>query len=235
LPQYDATSGANDTWTITMKPTALASLKDQAVTQAIETIRNRVDQLGVAEPMIEEHGLGQYQILVELPGVDDPARVKEIIKSTAVLDIRLLVDGPFNSEQAALQGKGGRLNADEMIMQGRNEADGGETWYVVSRIPAVRGTDLRSAQPTQDESGRPAVGFNLTGDGGRKFYAFTSAHVGDKLAVVLDGRVQSWATIKSAIPESLKAASQIRKLRISRWCSVQEHSPPASSTWKSVP
>jgi preprotein translocase subunit SecD len=202
LPQYDATSGANDTWTITMKPTALASLKDQAVTQAIETIRNRVDQLGVAEPMIEEHGLGQYQILVELPGVDDPARVKEIIKSTAVLDIRLLVDGPFNSEQAALQGKGGRLNADEMIMQGRNEADGGETWYVVSRIPAVRGTDLRSAQPTQDESGRPAVGFNLTGDGGRKFYAFTSAHVGDKLAVVLDGRVQSWATIKSAIRDS---------------------------------
>jgi preprotein translocase subunit SecD len=73
---------------------------------------------------------------------------------------------------------------------------------VVSRIPAVRGTDLRSAQPTQDESGRPAVGFNLTGDGGRKFYAFTSAHVGDKLAVVLDGRVQSWATIKSAIRDS---------------------------------
>jgi preprotein translocase subunit SecD len=202
LPQYDAVSGANDTWTITMKPTALASLKDQAVTQAIETIRNRVDQLGVAEPMIEEHGLGQYQILVELPGIDDPARVKEIIKSTAVLDIRLLVDGPFNSEQAALQGKGGRLNADEMLMQGRNEADGSETWYVVSRIPAVRGTDLRSAQPAQDENGRPAVGFNLTGDGGRKFYAFTSAHVGDKLAVVLDGRVQSWATIKSAIRDS---------------------------------
>jgi preprotein translocase subunit SecD len=202
LPQYDAASGANDTWTITMKPTALASLKDQAVTQAIETIRNRVDQLGVAEPMIEEHGLGQYQILVELPGIDDPARVKEIIKSTAVLDIRLLVDGPFSSQETALQAKGGRLNADEMLMQGRNEADGGETWYVVSRIPAVRGTDLRSAQPTQDESGRPAVGFNLTGDGGRKFYAFTSAHVGDKLAVVLDGRVQSWATIKSAIRDS---------------------------------
>ena len=202
LPQYDAASGANDTWTITMKPTALASLKDQAVTQAIETIRNRVDQLGVAEPMIEEHGLGQYQILVELPGIDDPARVKEIIKSTAVLDIRLLVDGPFSSQETALQAKGGRLNADEMLMQGRNEADGSETWYVVSRIPAVRGTDLRSAQPTQDESGRPAVGFNLTGDGGRKFYAFTSAHVGDKLAVVLDGRVQSWATIKSAIRDS---------------------------------
>jgi preprotein translocase subunit SecD len=202
LPQYDAASQANDTWTVTMKPTALASMKDQAVTQAIETIRNRVDQLGVAEPVIEEHGLGQYQILVELPGIDDPARVKDIIKSTAVLDIRLLSEGPFSSQETALQAKGGHLNADEMLMQGRNEADGSEAWYVVSRIPAVRGTDLRSAQPTQDENGRPAVGFNLTGDGGRKFYAFTSAHVGDRLAVVLDGRVQSSATIKSAIRDS---------------------------------
>ncbi len=202
LPQYDAASGANDMWTVTMKPTALASTKDQAVTQAIETIRNRVDQLGVAEPVIEEHGLGQYQILVELPGIDDPARVKSIIQSTAVLDIRLLSDGPFTSQDTALQSKGGLLPADEMLMQGRNEADGSEAWYIVSRIPAVRGTDLRSAQPTQDENGRPAVGFNLTGDGGRKFYAFTSAHVGDKLAVVLDGRVQSSATIKSAIRDS---------------------------------
>jgi len=202
LPQYDAASGANDTWTVTMKPTALTAMKDQAVTQAIETIRNRVDQLGVAEPIIEEHGLGQYQILVELPGIDDPARVKDIIKSTAVLDIRLLSEGPFSSQDTALQAKAGQLDADQMLMQGRNEADGSETWYIVSRIPAVRGTDLRSAQPTQDENGRPAVGFNLTGDGGRKFYAFTSAHVGDKLAVVLDGRVQSSATIKSAIRDS---------------------------------
>jgi len=202
LPQYDAASGANDTWTIAMKPTALAAMKDQAVTQAIETIRNRVDQLGVAEPVIEEHGLGQYQILVELPGIDDPARVKGIIQSTAVLDIRLLSEGPFSSQETALQAKGGHLNTDEMLMQGRNEADGSEAWYVVSRIPAVRGTDLRSAQPTQDENGRPAVGFNLTGDGGRKFYAFTSAHVGDRLAVVLDGRVQSSAVIKSAIHDS---------------------------------
>jgi len=202
LPQYDAASGANDTWTVTMKPTALTAMKDQAVTQAIETIRNRVDQLGVAEPIIEEHGLGQYQILVELPGIDDPARVKDVIKSTAVLDIRLLSEGPFSSQDTALQAKAGQLDADQMLMQGRNEADGSETWYIVSRIPAVRGTDLRSAQPTQDENGRPAVGFNLTGDGGRKFYAFTSAHVGDKLAVVLDGRVQSSATIKSAIRDS---------------------------------
>jgi len=202
LPAYDPTSGANDTWTVTMKPTALSDTKNQAVTQAIETIRNRIDQLGVTEPVIEEHGLGQYQILVQLPGVDDPARVKAIIQSTAVLDIRLLMDGPFSSQDAAMQSKGGILPSDAMLMEGKNEADGSPSWYIVSRIPAVRGTDLRSAQPSQDENGRPSVGFNLTNDGGRKFYAFTSEHVGDKLAIVLDGKVQSWATIKSAIRDS---------------------------------
>ncbi len=202
LPQYDSSSGANDTWTVTMKPSAVTETKNQAVTQAIETIRNRIDQLGVTEPVIEEHGLGQYQILVQLPGVDDPARVKQIIQSTAVLDIRLLEEGPFASQDQALQSKGGVLPADAMLMQGKNEADGSATWYIVSRIPAVRGTDLRSAQPSQDENGRPAVGFNLTNDGGHKFYAFTSAHVGDKLAIVLDGKVQSWASIKSPISDS---------------------------------
>src|SRR5436309_10692394 len=70
LPEYDLTSSANNTYTVTMKPTNLSDLKNRAVQQAIETMRNRIDQLGVSEPMIEEHGLGQYQILVQLPGID---------------------------------------------------------------------------------------------------------------------------------------------------------------------
>jgi preprotein translocase subunit SecD len=101
LPEYQLTSGADNTWTISMKPQALADLKNRAVTQAIETIRNRIDQLGVSEPIIEEHGLGQYQILVQLPGVDDPARVKDIMQSTAMLEIRQSFGGPYPSEQAA--------------------------------------------------------------------------------------------------------------------------------------
>ncbi len=72
LAEYDITSGANDTYNLSMKPSMLTDLKNKAVTQAIETIRNRIDQLGVSEPTIQEHGLGQYQILVQLPGVDDP-------------------------------------------------------------------------------------------------------------------------------------------------------------------
>ena len=88
LPEYDASSGAENSWTVSMKSQNLADLKNRAVAQAIETIRNRIDQLGVSEPVIQEHGLGDYQILVQLPGVDDPARVKEIMQSTAMLEIR---------------------------------------------------------------------------------------------------------------------------------------------------
>src|ERR1039458_2686431 len=72
LPEYNLSSGADNTWTLAMKPQMLSELKDKAVTQAIETIRNRIDSLGVSEPTIQEHGLGQYQILVQLPGIDDP-------------------------------------------------------------------------------------------------------------------------------------------------------------------
>src|SRR5260370_32987750 len=73
LPGYDATSGAEHSWTVSMKPQNLADLKNRAVAQAIETIRNRIDQLSVSEPLIQEHGLGQYQILVQLPLVEGMA------------------------------------------------------------------------------------------------------------------------------------------------------------------
>src|SRR5437762_11522629 len=116
-----------------MKPQYMADLKNRAVTQAIETIRNRIDQLGVSEPVIEEHGLGQYQILVQLPGVDDPARVKEILQSTALLEIRQVMGGPYPSQEAALQDKGGVMPEDSMLMPGKTNTDGNQTWYFVSR------------------------------------------------------------------------------------------------------
>ena len=199
LPEYDLTSGANNTFTVVMKPTNLTDLKNRAVQQAIETIRNRIDKLGVSEPIIEEHGLGQYQILVQLPGIDDPERVKALIQSTAMLEIRQVMGGPYPSQEAALQDKGGVMPEDSMLMPGKINPDGTQTWYFVSRIPAVTGKDLRSADPSRDQNGQPAVGFTLTGEGGRKFFAFTSAHVKDLLGVVLDGKVQSVATINEPI------------------------------------
>jgi preprotein translocase subunit SecD len=204
IPEYQLTSGADNSWTVSMKQQSLADLKNRAVTQAIETIRNRIDQLGVSEPIIEEHGLGQYQILVQLPGVDDPARVKDIMQSTAMLEIRQSFGGPYSSEQQALQDKGGVLPPDEVLLPaghsvGASASDSGQAWYLISRASAVTGRDLRSADSSRDENGQPSVSFALTGEGGRRFASFTGAHVGDYLAVVLDNKVQEVAVIKDQI------------------------------------
>src|SRR6202041_3914958 len=118
LPEYNLNSGADNTWSLTMKPQMLSDLKSKAVTQAIETIRNRIDSLGVSVPTIQEHGLGQYQILVQLPGVDDPARVKDIMQSTAMLEIKQVLGGPYASEDAARQEKGGVLPPDAILLAG---------------------------------------------------------------------------------------------------------------------
>ncbi len=202
LPEYEATPGPENTWVVSMKPQMLAELKNKAVTQAIETIRNRIDQLGVSEPVIQEHGLGQYQILVQLPGIDDPARVKDIMQSTAMLEIKQVLGGPYPSEQAALQDKGGVLPPDAILLPGHAapgaEAEG-QAWYLVSRVSAVSGKDLRDAQPSRDQNGQPSVSFTLTGEGGQRFYNFTSAHINDSLGVVLDNKVQEVANIKDSI------------------------------------
>ena len=207
LPEYDLTSGAENSYTVTMKPQALAELKTRAVEQAIETIRNRIDQLGVSEPVIQEHGLGQYQILVQLPGVDDPARVKQIMQSTAMLEIRQSLGGPYSSQEQALQEHGGVLPPDAVLMPGKSIGsssgdEGGQTWYLISRASAVTGRDLRTADPSRDENGQPAVHFTLTGEGGRRFASFTGSHVGDYLAVVLDNKVQEVAVIKEQIHDT---------------------------------
>jgi preprotein translocase subunit SecD len=205
LPEYNLTSGADNAWTLAMKPQILTDLKSKAVTQAIETINNRINSLGVSEPTIQEHGLGQYQILVQLPGIDDPARVKDIMQSTAMLEIKQVMGGPYPSEDAARQDKGGVLPPDAILLPGHGApgaASGDQAWYLVSRVSAVRGKDLRDAQPSTDQNGQPNVRFQLTGEGGQRFYNFTSAHVGDSLAVVLDNKVQEVANIKEAIRDT---------------------------------
>jgi preprotein translocase subunit SecD len=205
LSEYEAASGAENSWTLSMKPQSLVSLKNQAVQQAIETIRNRIDQLGVSEPVIEEHGLGQYQILVQLPGVDDPARVKEIMQSTAMLEIRQALDNgqAYPDEQAALAAHNGVLPRDAVLLHGKNKGGSGteDAVYLISRVSAVAGHDLRQASVGRDETGRPEVNFILTGEGGRRFSRFTREHVNDYLAVVLDNKVQEVAVIKSEISD----------------------------------
>jgi preprotein translocase subunit SecD len=209
LPEYNLTSGGSNSWTLAMKPPQLSDLKNRAVQQAIETIRNRIDKLGISEPMIQEHGLGQYQILVELPGIDDSARVKEIMQSTAMLEIRQAMNNgqTYTSQDAALQASGGVLPANTVLLPGRSiggpGGNEGDVYYLISRTSAVAGHDLREARVSRNsQTNMPEVEFFLTAEGGRRFSDFTGAHVGDYLAVVLDNKVMEVAVIKSQIGDT---------------------------------
>jgi preprotein translocase subunit SecD len=201
--EYDISGGPDNSFILTMKPNVQAALESKTVQQAIETIRDRVDSLGVSEPVIQEYGLGKDQILVELPGIDDLDRVKSIIQSTARLSIHAVVGGPFPDEQAALASVGGNLPADQMMMHGSgNMATGSDAdaVYILQRTSVVAGNDFRSADPsTNQNTGQRIVIFTLTNEAGDKFWDYTSANVGRSMAVVLGERVREVASIKSAI------------------------------------
>jgi preprotein translocase subunit SecD len=199
-----AVSSSDTGFTVTLQPSQATAIRTHAVQQAIETIRDRVDRLGVSEPVIQEYGLGANQILVELPGVDDPARVKDIIQSTARLEIHEVIGGPYANDQDALQALGGSVPPEDMLMHGQAApATPGENppdqVYELKRIAEVAGNDFRDAQPANDENGRPQVAFTLTSAAGDRFYQFTSTNVGNKLGVVLDGQVREVANIQEGI------------------------------------
>jgi preprotein translocase subunit SecD len=211
LPEYDITAGASDTWNMSMKPSNLSDLKSRAVQEAIGTIRNRVDALGVSEPTIQEHGLGQYQILVQLPGVDDMTRVQEIMQNTAMLEIKQVMSGPYPSQAAALQANNGVIPADQLLLPG-NTLGGraeGEQWFLVSRVSAINGKDLKHADPSTDQNGQPDVNFQLTREGGQRFFNFTSAHVKDSLGVVLDNKVREVASINEPIRDQVQISGHM--------------------------
>jgi preprotein translocase subunit SecD len=180
-------------YTYRMRANIANQLREESVDQAIQTIERRVNELGVAEPIVARHG-GQNQILVQLPGVDDPERAKEIIRSTAFLEKKQVERAGFQSEESARQAYGGEVPTDLQVLPG----EAGE-WYVVRRAPVITGRDLRTARQQLDQFNRAAVGFTLSQEGARKFDAFTSANIGRQLAIVLDGRVISAPTIEGRI------------------------------------
>jgi preprotein translocase subunit SecD len=205
--EYDITGAGGDTaFTVAMKPLVESALEEKTVQQAIETIRDRVDTLGVSEPVIQEYGLGKDEILVELPGISDLDRVKSIIQSTARLEIHAVVGGPYPDDQAALASVGGTLPPDEAMVHGSGAMATGsdaDSVYVLQRVSIVAGSDFRSADPgTDSNTGQRTVRFTLTNEAGDKFYDYTSQNVGKSMAVVLGGRVREVANIESAIRDS---------------------------------
>jgi preprotein translocase subunit SecD len=193
--QWDYTF-TGDRANLTLKPLEVQNLRDLSVSQARETIENRVNGLGVSEPLIQLQG--RDKIIVELPGVDDPERVKELIKVTAVLEWRLVKAGPAADEATLLQATNGQVPDDAEVIKGdAKRGQGG--FYLVDKVAVVTGKDLRTIRRTQDEWSNPAVAFSLNSDGGARFEQVTGANIGKQIAIILDKKVQSAPVVEDRI------------------------------------
>ncbi len=203
--EYDIERGST-VWTFSFKPNTEKILRDQAVRKGLETINNRVDQFGVAEPRISRQGIEGDRILVQLPGVDDPERVKDIISKTAFLEFKQVLGGPAPDRASLLQAVGGSPPADAEVMPGDRQGFEGEVigrdYYLVKKAAIVTGRELRTARRSQDEFGQPNVRFDLVPAAGAKFGAFTESHIGTPMAIVLDNKVMSAPVIRARITDS---------------------------------
>lgn len=186
---FDAVQSGQST-TIRFNEAGLQNLANQTVEQAIEIIRRRLDPDGTKEPVIQRQG--KDRILVQLPGVDDPERIKRLIGRTARLTFQLV-----DMRSTALEARSsGRVPPGSMLLE--SAEDGGAEYLVEKRV-MVSGELLENASAGFDQNNRPAVNFQLNAEGGRRFGRVTGENIGRPFAIVLDGKVVSAPVIQSQI------------------------------------
>jgi len=205
-PQFDREQLAGEgalSYRFRIKPNIDRRVREESVQQAIQTIDRRVNELGVAEPVVASHGADGRQIFIQLPGLRDINRAKQIISSTAQLELKIVEGGPASTEEALLSSYGGQAPPNMEVVKGIDEGAGGDrpaqVFYLVRKTAAVTGGDLRTARAQIDQNGAPAVGFSLNNDGATKFRRVTGENVGRQLAIILDNRVESAPRIDEAI------------------------------------
>ncbi len=208
-PSWDV-SEAEGSLRAEMDPVEMSRVRDTAVTDTLERIRERVDAYGVAEPNVQRQGLTSDRVLVQLPGVDNPERVKTLLSKPAFLEFKLVSYPPevqewagSTSEQAIFDLFGGALPPDTAIHPGRPTAgaDGSSQalYWPLKVASPISGGDLIMARRGQDQMSMPAVDFTLTVDAGSRFERLTRENKGRQLAIVLDGRVISAPRINGII------------------------------------
>jgi preprotein translocase subunit SecD len=179
-----------------MDPRQIAEIKKSAIDQALETIRNRVDQFGVAEPEIARQG--ENMILVQLPGIKDPERAKELIGKTAILEFKL-VDEEYDPSRALA----GNIPFGDVILYQRVEdpKTGAvhKVPYVIKDKTLMTGDVLKDARVRLDQNNRPFVGLSLHPAGARLFEQITTENVGKRLAIILDNNIYSAPVIRQPI------------------------------------
>jgi len=212
-------SGGQMTWTMTQA--AQRTLADNATTQALNIIETRINALGITEPTLQTHGAqSSHQILLQMPGVQDPERVKLILQGESRLELVHVIGPPspspattYTSEQEAIQSLGGVVPPNRKVLpyqerieptaNGANDQTQKPKQWVVVEVPAIiDGSELRNASAVGTQGGRSEdyeINFSLKKAGADKFGAWTGAHINEYMGVVLNGEVKSVAYIKSQI------------------------------------
>ncbi len=211
---WDLTPAAGEpsSYTLSLRPSAIAAIQEQTMTQSLETIERRINALGLTEPTIQLHGRKDNEILVQLPGEGDPSRAKAVIQAGGQLELKLVEDPvAYASQTEALAQHRGVLPPGTELVPGRSEnrtpsgaADTGESWYVLSRAPIVTGRDLRSATENRNTNnpGMWQVNFTLSAEAARRFGPFTEQNLHRQMAIVLEHRVYSAPVINGRIDDS---------------------------------
>jgi preprotein translocase subunit SecD len=197
-PNLQQSSGADPAEVmLTLSSREVKRIEEMAVRQSLETIRNRVDQFGVAEPHIVQEG--DRRIVVQLPGIKEPQRAINLIGKTALLEFKLVDDAANVSEAVA----GKVPEGDQVLYQRAADPRGGASKLplVVKKQAILTGDLLTSAQVQIDsQTGEPVVSIEFDREGARLFAEVTTANVGRRLAIVLDDTVYSAPVIREKIP-----------------------------------
>ena len=171
---------------VTLSEAEQLATDDRTMAQSLEIIRRRVDEAGTREPTIQRQG--KDRILIQVPGLGSAQELKDLIGVPALLTFQTVVGRSSNPNGAAGVG-------NELLPA----ADNPDLYYILERTPVVTGEELTDAQPSFDRNGRPAVNFRFNTSGARKFGQYTTDHVGDPFAIVLDDQVISAPVIEVPI------------------------------------
>jgi len=192
-PSLDVQIGSGGTVTLTPNQQALIQRRNSAIDQSIEIVRRRIDETGTKEPSIQREG--DDRILLQLPGVDNPEHVKELIGRTAKMTFQLV--DPNASPQDA---RSGRVPAGDVLLPSSETVNGQPAqYYVVRRRVMVSGDTLTDAQASFGQNGAAVVNFKFDSTGARRFADATKENVGKPFAIVLDNKVISAPVIKEPI------------------------------------
>jgi preprotein translocase subunit SecD len=227
-------SGNTIAWTL--PSSAQARLAEQATEQAQRIIESRLDAVGVAEPLVQRHGSqSSHQILVQMPGIHDPERVKQLLKAESKLELVHVVSPPrtqssvqtYNTEEEAKGSLGGTVPTNRRVLPyaerteptvagsqpSADEAQKQKKWVVVESPAVVDGSELRNASATQSRAGSDSyqIAFALKPSGADKFGAWTGANIDQYMGVVLNDEVKSIAYIKSQISDQGEISGSFTK------------------------